>query len=339
MNQHVHPASHQNSALRVDFFYIPMPNKVPYLKSALTYAGQIELLKSRGLLIEDEIKAEHLLKNISYYRLSGYWYPMLADPKSAHRFKSGATFNNAFKLYCFDREFRQLVLSELEKIEVAIRAKMIYILSHNHGPFWFNEFPLFTDRNKLKSSKGKMLIEYNRSDEEFVKAFKRKYSEPLPPSWMILEISSFGILSNLFSNLKPGRNKREIASYFGLDDTTFESWLHTFTYIRNVCAHHARLWNKTFSISPKLPRTPRHQFLNTTSIIHPTNGTTIYLNKKTYYLCSILIYILNTINPKHNFQKKLNRLFDKYSNIDTMAMGFPKNWEQEPLWGWRNELS
>jgi abortive infection bacteriophage resistance protein len=156
---------------------------------------------------------------------------------------------------------------------------------------------------------------------------------------MILEISSFGILSNLFSNLKPGRNKREIASYFGLDDTTFESWLHTFTYIRNVCAHHARLWNKTFSISPKLPRTPRHQFLNTTSIIHPTNGTTIYLNKKTYYLCSILIYFLNTINPKHNFQKKLNRLFDKYSNIDTKAMGFPKNWEQEPLWNWRNELS
>ncbi len=193
-----------------------MSNRTPYSKSALTYTGQIEILKLRGLFIEDELKAEHLLKNISYYRLSGYWYPLLAHPKSAHCFKPGATFNNAFNLYCFDRELRQLVLSELEKIEVAVRAQMIYTLSHNHGPFWFNEFSLFSDRNKLKSSRGKMLIEYNRSDEEFVKAFKRKYSELLPQSWMILEISSFGILSNLFNNLKPGRNRREIASYFGL---------------------------------------------------------------------------------------------------------------------------
>jgi abortive infection bacteriophage resistance protein len=231
-----------------------------------------------------------------------------------------------------------LVLSELEKIEVAIRAQMIYTLLHNHGAFWFNEFPLFTDPNKLKSSRGKMLIEYNRSDEEFVKAFKRKYSELLPPSWMILEISSFGILSNLFSNLKPGRNKREIASYFGLDDRTFESWMHTFTYIRNVCAHHARLWNKIFSISPKIPRSPRHQFLNTTSIIHPTNGETIYLNQKTYYLCSVLIYVLDTVNPKHSFHKKLNRLFVKYPIIDVKAMGFPSNWEQEPLWNWKNAI-
>ncbi|MGF1587403.1 MAG: Abi family protein [Bacteroidales bacterium] len=60
------------------------------------------------------------------------------------------------------------MLSELEKIEVAIRAQMIYTLSHNHGPFWFNEFSLFSDRNKLKSSRGKMLIEYNRSDEELL---------------------------------------------------------------------------------------------------------------------------------------------------------------------------
>jgi abortive infection bacteriophage resistance protein len=71
-----------------------MPNRVPYTKSALTYAGQVEILKSRGLLIEDEFKAEHLLKNISYYRLSGYWYPMLAYPKSAHRFKPGYKEND-----------------------------------------------------------------------------------------------------------------------------------------------------------------------------------------------------------------------------------------------------
>ncbi|MDF2456208.1 MAG: protease [Cytophagaceae bacterium] len=97
--------------------------RIPYTKPSLTYADQLQQLKDRGLIIESEEKALHLLENISYYKLSGYWYPMLAQPKSLHRFKEEASFNTAFKIYCFDREFRRLILSELEKIEVAIERK------------------------------------------------------------------------------------------------------------------------------------------------------------------------------------------------------------------------
>jgi abortive infection bacteriophage resistance protein len=103
-------------------------SKVPYTKSALSYAEQIHQLKQRGLIIENELKVTHLLEVISYYRLSGYWYPMLAD-KQNHTFKPNSTFETAFNIYKFDRELRLLVLSELEKIEVAVRAKMFYILS------------------------------------------------------------------------------------------------------------------------------------------------------------------------------------------------------------------
>jgi abortive infection bacteriophage resistance protein len=77
---------------------------------------------------------------------------------------------------------------------------------------------------------------------------------------MILEISSFGNLSNIYKNLRPGQDRRAIANYFGLDDSTFSSWLHSFTYVRNLCAHHSRFWNKRLGISPQIPISPNNIF-------------------------------------------------------------------------------
>ncbi|HEY9559911.1 MAG TPA: Abi family protein [Anseongella sp.] len=307
--------------------------KVPYTKPALNYADQLQRLKSRGLIIENDKKALHLLQNISYYRLSGYWYPLLEAPKHAHQFKPGSTFENAFSLYCFDRELRKLISGELEKIEVAVRAKMIYTLWHSHDAFWYQNPSLFTNRNKAASTIKKLRKENVRSDEEFVKAFNDKYSDPLPPACIILEISSFGNLSAIYSNLKPGRNKRKIANDFGVDDRTFASWLHSLTYVRNICAHHSRLWNKEMGISPRIPTKPQRQFLNKTMLPNPDPGRPPILNNnKAYFLLSIVIYLLDIINPKHSFKKKLNQLFRTYPMADLKAMGFPSEWEREPLW-------
>ena len=129
------PVRSGRSGWTLYFYHMP---KVPYNEPALDYSGQLKRLKHRGLIIENEAKALHLLENISYFRLSGYWYPMLAHPKSEKTFKPGSSFNQAFGLYCFDRELRKAISGELEKIEIAIRAKMIYTLSHAFGPFWFH---------------------------------------------------------------------------------------------------------------------------------------------------------------------------------------------------------
>lgn len=180
-------------------------SKVAYRKPALTYQEQLDQLKSRGLLVQDDAKAMHLLAQVSYYRLSGYWYPLLSD-KTTHQFKPGSTFETAFRLYCFDRELRKLVLAELEKIEVAVRAQMIYVLSHTFGPFWFADQTLFANGATHAKTMASLTTEYNRSDEQFVKAYKQKYVDPFPPSWMLLEIASFGSLSMLYKNLesRPG---------------------------------------------------------------------------------------------------------------------------------------
>ncbi len=295
--------------------------KIPYDKPALTYQEQIDQLKLRGLEINNLPRAIHLLESISYYRLSGYWYPMLLD-KSNHVFKSNSLFKSAFNLYCFDRKLRVLIIRELEKIEVSIRAKMIYVLSHEFGAFWYQKANLFNNHVKHSKSLGSLENDYKRSDEEFIEAFMRKYSDSLPPSWMMLEITSFGTLSFMYSNLKAGRTKRKIANHFGLNDRTFASWLHSIVYLRNVCAHHSRLWNRIMSIQPIKPIKPSKQWLIDDTVS----------NRKTYYILSIILYLMQTINPDNSIVKRVKMLLNDYQNVDTKAMGFPNNWEEENLW-------
>jgi len=267
--------------------------------------------------------------------LSAYWHPMLAQPKIAHVFKLGSTFNNGFKLYCFDRELRKLILGEIEKIEIAVRAKLIYTLSQNQGAFWYTNSSLFQNQNKFTTTLSKIKSEYNRTDEKFIADFKRKYNDLMPPSWMMLELTSFGSLSMLFQNLKQAQDKRDIAHYFGLDDSTFQSWLHSIVYVRNLCAHHSRLWSRIMSISPQIPITPANPWITITNIPHNILGNpSVNINNRSYFLLSMIIYLLNTVNPNHSFKNQLFQLLKKYPMIDVKAMGFPNGWENEALWKW-----
>ncbi len=294
--------------------------KIKFNKQALTYEQQLDQLKARGLLINDEDKALFLLENISYYRLSGYWYPLLADKKK-HIFKNNSTFDTAFNIYCFDKELRKLVLSNLEKIEIAIRAKMIYILSHSYGAFWYQNQQLFRNQNSHTKTLDKIKEEFDRSDEEFIFAFKKNYIESLPPSWIILEITSFGSLSKLYSNLISCKEKRDIAHYFGLSDSVFGSWLHSIVYLRNICAHHTRLWNRVMQINPMIPKKHLFAWVNT-----PPQ------NNRTYMMLCLIKYLLCNVHPSNKFKNDIIKLFNTYSNISPFAMHFPLDWEKEPLW-------
>lgn len=306
-------------------------NKIPYNKPPLTYGDQLQQLKIRGLAFDNEPKALHLLEVISYYRLSGYWYPLLSDKKN-HQFKPNSNFETAFNIYKFDRELRLFILRELEKIEVAVRSKMIYVLSHNRGVFWYLDPTNFTNPARYADTISNIGKEYDRSDEEFILAFRNRYNDNLPPCWMMLEVSSFGVLSSLYSLLVPGRDKKEIARFFGLNDKTLVSWLHCIVYLRNICAHHSRLWNREMRIQPVIPNSPHRPFLSNTFYTHPETGASLRLNNKAYFMLSMIIYLMNTINPKHKIQEKFKALLAKYPNIDTRAMGFPLNWESEDIW-------
>lgn len=199
---------------------------------------------------------------------------------------------------------------------------MIYILAHSFGAFWHTNLGLSTDKALHLKTIEKVKEEFRRSDASFIRSFKKKYSDPLPPCWTAFEIISFGSLSMLYENLRPGRSKREVANWFGLDDKTFGSWLHSLVYVRNVCAHHSRLWNRELRIQPRYPISPANQWLKDIKID----------NHKVHYVLSMLLYLLQSLDNGHSLREDFKKLLKKFPNIDPAAMGFPIRWIEEEIW-------
>ena len=294
--------------------------KAIYSKSPLSSLEIIQTLKSRGLLIADEEKALHILSHISYFRLKSYLLPLIQD-KTTGTFKKDATLEDAYKLYKFDSALRKLICAEMEKIEVSLRTVVSQELSHTHSPYWFSEATLFSNKEKHSKILSGISSELHRSDDDQILEFKKKYSNDFPPSWMTMEVSSFGTLSLLFKHLNGGRTKRNVANYYGIADTILESWIHSFVYVRNICAHHSRLWNKTLRVTGGFPKKTSHTFIKTR-----------VPNDKVYYILCAIRYMLLTINPNSTFTIRLIKLLEDYPTVDIRAMGFPIDWKNELLW-------
>jgi len=297
--------------------------KVSYTKGATRPKDLVTLLKSRGLIISDEKKAVSYLTNISYFRFSAYLHPLLKNPKTAHQYKIGATFEMALDMYRFDRKLRVLLFDELEKIEVAIRTAMNNLVSDAlNDVFWMTENRHFSNPVSFTKSLALIQSELDRSKEEFIDHFKNKYFEPFPPAWMISEIIPLGVLCSIFNNIQSMRIKKIVAGQFGLPVPVFSSWILVLANLRNVCCHHNRTWNKDHLVIPA----------NIISPVFPWIDTVKTDAKRIYYRICIIKYILFTVSPNNRFTKKLKSLLAEYPTVDVCAMGFPVDWENEPLW-------
>lgn len=294
-----------------------------YTKPPLKISDQIKLLESRGLIIKDKIKAEKYLSNISYYRFSAYLYPF--KDLATDKFADGTTFEKVLDLYLFDRELRLLIFDAVERIEIAFRTQLIYQPAMVGGAFWFQDASNFDDVGRMNEHNYQLENEIERSSEVFIEHFKTKYKEEdVPPVWMSFEVLSLGLLSKFYQNLKfSSQAKKDIAKHFGLNESLIlQSWIRSITYVRNICAHHSRLWNRTLTSRPKILRKPSRIWIKTSA---PNN-------EKIYYFLCCLWYLLREINPETSFVEKLKALFVKYPDTPLDAMDFPENWESESFW-------
>ncbi|MET7001109.1 Abi family protein [Chitinophaga defluvii] len=296
-------------------------------KPATTISDQLIQLKTRGLIIADEPLAACFLSNTSYYRLAGYWWPMQAD-KINHLFKPNSKFEDVIALYEFDSALRLLLFNVIERIEIALRSKMIYHLSHEHGPWWFQDSNLFINSREHIKTLAHIEDELQRSKDIFIKDhFKRyKNDQRFPPSWKTLEITSFGSLSKLYGNLKPSVKSKDIIAweFKTVNHTFLPSWLQSIAQIRNICAHHGRLWNKNLPGRPHLLSRPPAPWL---ASIPPVNE-----HHMLYVHACCMKYLLNVINPKNQYCQEMSELLDEYPSVDQQALGFPAKWKTEPLW-------
>ncbi len=198
-----------------------------YNKLPITIADQIEKLKLRGLKFDDEIQAQHYLSNISYYRLRAYTYPFQDNLQDDQPFNVDITFEQIIDLYVFDRKLRLLIFDAIEKLEIALRTQIIYHFALSHGSHWQLKPELYRDPMRFANHLDSLQKEIDRSNETFIDHYRNKYTNPAePPSWMSLEVSSMGLLSKIFQNLKKGPEKMAITSHFGLRDVSIiENWI------------------------------------------------------------------------------------------------------------------
>lgn len=316
--------------------------KVPYDKRPLSIQTQIERLKGRGLIIDDEKLAVDYLSNISYYRLRAYTYPFQdnTNPENDHKFiRSDIHFKDIIDLYCFDRRLRSLIFNAIEKIEVALRARITQRYCEScDDSHWYEDESLFKDTtyldingeeefcyNKLLDD---VIHEVDRSNEDFIGHYKAKYAKPVnPPAWMTLEVVSFGTLSRLYELLKKNDDKIAIAKSLGLNKIDIlENWMHALSNLRNCCAHHGRIWNRRFVVSILLPTYTDRLFLDRETISKTKR------NKLFPYLCCIK-YILDIISPNNSFHQNLKALIaDGGRLLSLREMGFPDNWNYLGVW-------
>ncbi len=227
---------------------------------------------------------------------------------------------------CFDRQLRLIVMDAIERVEIAIRTQLAYHHAHHHGCcFAYAEKPdglpdIRSDqRNKFLAA---LADEMRNSKETFAEHFRNKYGKDhaYMPIWMAAEIMTFGNMLTLFRG-SSSTIKRSVAAMLDVHDNVMKSRLLSLNTIRNICAHHGRLWNRALGVKPLIPDKDTQWH----APVAITNG-------RIFCILTILKYCLDRIAPQSAWPQRVHELLNKYPDIPHSGLGFPDNWLKCPLW-------
>ncbi|NWO04676.1 MAG: Abi family protein [Alteromonadaceae bacterium] len=317
-----------------------------YSRPWKSFPEQLELLKSRGMVVTDEPAALDYLQRVGYYRLSAYWYPfrkfeVVQDGKTGKpasraldEFYPGTQFVDAVRLYLFDKQLRLQAMDALERIEVALRVDIAHLLGKRSVFAHLDPDQLHPSfiRKKLRGGQTrfekweeKCLSLQRRSKEDFVKHYRAKHGEPFP-IWVAVETWDFGAVSQFFAMMRV-KDQLTLANRYGVTDWhTFQTWLRSLNYLRNVCAHHSRLWNRNVADQPSLAGTDNigwcQSFAGRNDLI-----------AKPFLLLAICRHMVKVICPDTKWHERLaNHLqsFPEQHSQRALSMtdvGVPENWK------------
>jgi len=292
-----------------------------YTKPSLTYKEQADVLISRGLLADRDILIA-TLQNVNYYRLSGYLYPFRNADDS---FLDGTTLDIVWRRYRLDRRLRFLLLDAIERVEVALRSRLVYHFVHKHNAFAYLDkiYLPNLDQTQYDEFKQKLATEISRSKEKFVIHFNRKYGDKhnMPPLWIACELFSFGLFLTFYRGVEKSL-QQQLARDLGVPDVVLFSWLLTLNNLRNLCAHHGRVYNKSFKIKLPTNRNKYPDWFNPFPIA----------DKKLFTVLTVLKYLLSHVASRSQWHIRLKGLIEEYSDIPASIMGFPANWKECLFW-------
>ena len=326
---------------------------VDYAKPWLSIDEQIDKLAARGLIVPDRTAAAHLLRTVGYYRLTGYLYPLRAsesyteeDGRTRVRvlsaYHEGTSIEDAARLIDFDRGLRLLVLDAVERIEIALRTRLGYTIGQV-GAFAHEDIaiyvPAFTGAHtdpmggsSLPSRLDEWLMRVQErragSDEAFVAHFRDKYDDQMP-IWALTELLELGHLSRLYAGLRNDL-ATQIATGFGVPTKRLmASWIATINYVRNIAAHHARLFNRKLVTAPKRPRPEQ------TPLLAHLSQEDAPKQFGCYSALAVMAYLLRTIDADNGWATRVAdhlRDFPATPFLDTGSMGVASGWIDQELW-------
>lgn len=279
------------------------------IKPPKTFAEQVDILKRRNLIISNEQRAIEVLKRINYYRLSAYFLSLKQE--GTDLFIDGTAFDKIYRIYEFDVKLRNLLLEQLERIEIAFRTHIAYLLGHKYDALGYMQGEHFLNEERHTEFLAELVKELGRKKRELFVTHHFDHYAGKFPVWVAIEVISFGTLSKLYSNLKI-KDKKEIAKlYYKVPYLFLENWLMILAYIRNVCAHFARIYNKSLVKKPKLGEKDKLE-LGNDKIFAP-----IFVMKK----------LAGSQVEWKTFVTKLESLIEEYKDeIELHRIGFPVNW-------------
>lgn len=290
------------------------------------YAEQVALLEARGMDVGDREHAADQLRKVSYYRMSGYWYSFrqFGSSRRARRdeFFPGTTLADVVKLYSFDANLRAATFSALAPVELRVRA----LLGHGLGAL--DEVAhLRPERLHARARQGKSykfwLENYEKrldeSREDFVEHHRDKYGGVLPV-WAAVEVLDWGGLVRLFG-FSPRKVQDDVAAAFGLRAPQLESWLKSLNIVRNVCAHHGRLFNRAFALMPKLPPVDRNPELDIPDAFTRTFGQ-----------LTMIQFLARASGERTTLLPAVMRSYPNVTRVPVTHMSAPRDWARLELW-------
>lgn len=302
-------------------------------KQFKTLDEQIEIFKSKGLIINDEKYSKSVLLRENYFFINGYRHLFLKS-KSDKSFKEGTTFEELYSLFLFDRSFRNVIFKYLLVIENNLKSVVSYQLSRKYGyresdylrPKNFNPAP---DKQKQINDllkKMKRQIRINGSQHTATQHYVSNYG--YIPLWILVKVLSFGIVSEMYSILKK-EDKKEIADIYRVDQNALETYLPILANYRNLCAHEDILYeNKT---QKAIDDCVYHQLLKIPKVDNEyTKG------KNDLFALIIIMKQLLVDDDFKNMTIELDNIIQTLNyNLNTIkidvvldTMGFPLNWKE-----------
>ena len=295
-----------------------------YAKPALTVEQQIAQLRGRGMIFNDPERAAHYLRELNYYRLSGYWLRREADHPT-HTFVPGTSFEDVLADYVFDRELKLYLLDAVERLEVSVRTRWAHQLGLRHGAHAHLDSALFKQRSQNwnhAAAVASLINGVEQSRERFIQHLRASYDELLPPIWAPVEVMSLGQISRWLSTLRHAADRNAIAEDYGLDEALLASFLHHVSVVRNICAHHGRLWDRDLPFKAQLPK--KHPQALVDSLNHDDAG-------HTYNTLTMLGWLIGRISPGQTWVQRVCDHIVRHPPA-CAAMRFPDDFQSRPIW-------